>query len=65
MILCIAHWCACLWYFIANSSGTPWIVNYGIEDSNWKVKYMASLYFSIATMTTVGYGDIKAVTMEE
>lgn len=34
------------------------MTNDGIQDSSLLMKYISSLYFSVVTCTTVGYGDI-------
>ena len=47
-ILLIAHWVACGWYFMGG------IVN--VEDE--VMRYTRALYWTITTLTTVGYGDI-------
>ena len=35
-----------------------WVSHIGIQDSSWGVKYIYSLYWSVTTIVTVGYGDI-------
>lgn len=39
-----------------------WVVRFGIQDSTRGRQYLASLYWSITTVLTVGYGDIHAGT---
>lgn len=71
----IAHWFACLWYLIGDiglygeGDGTPvgWLVSY--NNSGWDAhtkshvsRYITSLYWTITTLLTVGYGDISAHT---
>ena len=61
IIIIIAHWCACFWYFIATiyeNDNNNWIKNNAISNDSWYEKYTTSIYFSIATMMTVGYGDV-------
>ena len=67
--LIIAHWIACLWHLAAllefGKANQTWLTSYGIIDSDWKVKYIFSLYWATTTMITVGYGDITPATPAE
>ncbi|GAB2224818.1 hypothetical protein Drorol1_Dr00005595 [Drosera rotundifolia] len=72
------HTAACIFYYLAtlvppNQEGYTWIGSLKLGDYSyenfreielWK-RYATSLYFSIVTMATVGYGDIHAVNVPE
>lgn len=42
-----------------------WIAHYQIDDSNWRIKYIYSFYYSAITTLTIGYGDITPQTIPE
>ena len=61
-LLLISHLIACLWYFIPKFFDEEfyWVVQtHRIDDSNFE-KYLLSLYWTLATVFTVGFGDIHA-----
>lgn len=60
-ILLVIHWVACIWFFSAYVSGFPddsWAASSEVVEEHHSFQYTRSLYFTITTMTTVGYGDI-------
>eukprot|EP01034_Spumella_vulgaris_P039739 gene39739-49111_t len=65
-IFFIAHLYACFWHFITlpgTNAVTPprtWVSEFGYSDTPEYPRYIASLYYIIVTMLTVGYGDIHA-----
>lgn len=65
-VLC--HNLSCLWYLLAKLQDfheTTWVARYDYLDSTSTEQYIASLYFIITTITTVGYGDITSKTAVE
>ncbi|KAL4474857.1 hypothetical protein ABPG74_001553 [Tetrahymena malaccensis] len=47
-------------YQVQNNKG--WLIHYEIDSVNKWIQYLYSYYFSVITMTTIGYGDITAQT---
>ncbi|CAD8046163.1 unnamed protein product [Paramecium sonneborni] len=66
-ILVVAHFCACLWFLVGTtgSDTTTWVIKNDLQDQPWLAQYLTSFYFSIVTMTTIGYGDITPQNLRE
>jgi CRP-like cAMP-binding protein len=68
MIVISIHIFACF-FFYANVynefSPDSWAVRYGIQDSPVLDIYISSVYYSVVTITTIGYGDITPKTKIE
>ncbi|CAD8147720.1 unnamed protein product [Paramecium pentaurelia] len=64
MLIFIIHCCACSWHFLGvyemehYVAGKNWLEYYDISHLSWIEQYIASLYFSVITTLTVGYGDL-------
>jgi len=68
VVVTVVHIMACLWYFVArldNNDPETWIARNGLENSPNASVYLASLYYVISTLATVGYGDIYSETIPE
>ena len=78
MFTLIAHWLACVWHVIGDKqpkSMTGWlqmqatangvsVVNKTATTPN-SIKYIASLYFILSSLTSVGFGNVSANTEYE
>ena len=59
------HFVASLFIFIGRNQYPNWITELDLENSSFIHIYIASIYYLIATITTVGYGDITPSNQEE
>ena len=62
-LMYVTHLCCCSWHYLAiyeirRGEERTWLEVVGIRNSEWIVRYVHSLYYSIVSMVTVGYGDI-------
>ena len=63
MSFMICHIVACMWVFaasFADEDHPSWMKARELNDADVGVNYLTSLYFTVTTITTVGYGDISA-----
>ncbi|OQS01125.1 voltage-gated ion channel superfamily [Achlya hypogyna] len=67
VIIILAHWMACLWGCVPQyeDSNWNWEVAYGVNGSTAGTLYVASLYWSVMTIGTIGYGDLPMATNTE
>ena len=72
--LCFSHITCCLWFFVGvigmENDTLSWITDPetkygGLEDEDSSTQYLASFYFTISTLASVGLGDIVAHTQAE
>jgi GTP cyclohydrolase III len=59
IIVVLIHSMGCIWYFLGSFyPGENWISAFGIEDEGIFRKYIASIYFIMTILVTVGYGNV-------
>lgn len=66
MSFLVCHITACMWVFITTFTSedeSSWISDLSNESNG--AKYLHSMYYTITTITTVGYGDILASNTKE
>ena len=59
------HVISCVWIIAGqyDEDAQSWVLTYG--DVTRKELYLTSFYFTVTTITTVGYGDFSAQTFIE
>jgi CRP-like cAMP-binding protein len=67
-VLSMTHFMACMWYYVArinNFDYNTWVSRFEFQDESNSIIYMRCLYFAVTVLTTVGFGDIYAMTVAE
>lgn len=70
----VAHWMACVWRLVvdvdaveydANGDLQNWLIGYGADEMGEWEQFFTALYWSVMTITTIGYGDVTPKTNGE
>lgn len=63
----LSHSMACIWIVAAHTSEgeITWITTKKFENYSLVQLYTTALYYTVATITTVGYGDISGTNLWE
>ena len=59
------HISACIHIIIGRNSYPNWIIENNLSEEKFGAIYLSSIYFLIATITSVGYGDITGKGLNE
>lgn len=60
--LFFAHLVACLWFLFSKinlHNEETWVGKLGIANHSHAFQYLVAFYWSVQTLTTVGFGDIQ------
>ena len=59
------HIVACIFIFIGKNDYPNWIEHFNYNNKSFKELYLIAIYYTITTLTTVGYGDITCISSNE
>ena len=59
------HLVSCIFIFLGKNDYPNWIINFNHQNKNSFELYIISVYYTIETVTTVGYGDLFCTNLIE
>jgi len=68
IFIILTHMSSCLWIYLGFYEGNRdknWILSTELDNSSPTDIYIASFYFHLVTIYTIGYGDIVGVNIQE
>ena len=65
ILIAASNFGTCIFIFIGRNSFPSWMNSIKLEGNSFRDLYICSLYYLIATITTIGYGDIHGRTIRE
>jgi CRP-like cAMP-binding protein len=69
VILILTHWFSCAFHFIgdqgAEISDDTWIIVDEMQYESLGRRYLRSFYWSLYTITTIGYGSVSVISIQE
>ena len=64
-LLSLLNLCTCIFIFLGRNSYPGWINKIDMQDESYINIYITAVYFTLVTITTVGYGDITGNSYTE
>ena len=65
LVLFMCHWFACIYHYLGDIAHNSWLYEDGSIDESNIFLYFRSFYWSLYTVTTIGYGSIPVVSNVE
>lgn len=67
IILFLCHWFSCVFHLMGRQEETydTWIIADEMQGESMGRRYLRSFYWSLYTVTTIGYGSVPIVTIHE